>query len=74
MSHENEPIDKSDMIVPLQSGVDHDYVTQDMASRLYREVDALVERTMRTRGISRRMAALVVTEGLKSVVIDESVR
>jgi hypothetical protein len=61
-----KPVDEGPM-PPPQSGVDVDYLTQDIMSALEREVLAVVDAVAKNRNLGRRRAAMVVLKQLREM-------
>lgn len=52
---------------PPPSGVDVDYLTQDIMSALEREILAVVDAVAKNRSVGRRRAAMIVLKQLREM-------
>jgi hypothetical protein len=60
------PVD-DDPMPPPPSGVDVDYLTQDIMSALEREILAVVDAVAKNRSVGRRRAAMIVLKQLREM-------
>lgn len=58
-----KPVDEEPM-PPPPSGVDKNYLTQDIESQLFRSVLDLVDDEARNHGVGRRRAAMMIIKKL----------